>query len=142
VFLDSSFCVCVCYGGVVLAASHKYYLCFAFFNCFFFSLCVCLYSLGSSFYTCILCFLFSFYLCFLVYLFPFLFVFVFIFFVCLFCSFMSLFLCLGIKYNISNGGPAPESLTEKIYQKTLSIKSYKIANIVRKKHTQTQTQIA
>lgn len=31
----------------------------------------------------------------------------------------------GIKYNISNGGPAPESITDKIYEKTKSITSYK-----------------
>lgn len=31
----------------------------------------------------------------------------------------------GIKYNISNGGPAPESITDKIYQLTKSISQYK-----------------
>ena len=30
----------------------------------------------------------------------------------------------GIKYNISNGGPAPEKVTEAIYQRTLSIDRY------------------
>jgi phosphoglucomutase len=30
----------------------------------------------------------------------------------------------GIKYNTHNGGPAPESLTEKIYQRTLTIDRY------------------
>jgi phosphoglucomutase len=30
----------------------------------------------------------------------------------------------GIKYNAHNGGPAPESLTEKIYQRTLKIDRY------------------
>lgn len=30
----------------------------------------------------------------------------------------------GIKYNTHNGGPAPESLTEKIYQRTLKIDRY------------------
>ena len=30
----------------------------------------------------------------------------------------------GIKYNISNGGPAPENITENIYQNTCSIKRY------------------
>ncbi|HJX89011.1 MAG TPA: alpha-D-glucose phosphate-specific phosphoglucomutase [Pyrinomonadaceae bacterium] len=30
----------------------------------------------------------------------------------------------GIKYNVRNGGPAPESVTEAIYQQTLSIKEY------------------
>jgi len=32
----------------------------------------------------------------------------------------------GIKYNISNGGPAPENVTEAIYARTLDIKAYKI----------------
>ncbi|KAF8892222.1 phosphoglucomutase [Infundibulicybe gibba] len=32
----------------------------------------------------------------------------------------------GIKYNVSNGGPAPESVTNKIYEKTKTIKSYKV----------------
>jgi len=31
----------------------------------------------------------------------------------------------GIKYNGSNGGPAPEQLTDAIYQRTLTIDSYK-----------------
>ncbi|TFK29678.1 phosphoglucomutase [Coprinopsis marcescibilis] len=31
----------------------------------------------------------------------------------------------GIKYNVSNGGPAPESVTNKIYEKTKTIQSYK-----------------
>ncbi len=30
----------------------------------------------------------------------------------------------GIKYNIRNGGPAPEAVTERIYQHTLTIKEY------------------
>lgn len=30
----------------------------------------------------------------------------------------------GIKYNIRNGGPAPEAVTERIYQQTLTIKEY------------------
>src|SRR6266545_2914716 len=30
----------------------------------------------------------------------------------------------GIKYNIRNGGPAPEALTERIYARTLSIEHY------------------
>jgi phosphoglucomutase len=30
----------------------------------------------------------------------------------------------GIKYNIRNGGPAPEIITERIYERTLSIKQY------------------
>ncbi|ODV84436.1 hypothetical protein CANARDRAFT_8784 [[Candida] arabinofermentans NRRL YB-2248] len=32
----------------------------------------------------------------------------------------------GIKYNLSNGGPAPESVTDKIYQCSLNLTSYKI----------------
>ena len=32
----------------------------------------------------------------------------------------------GIKYNVSNGGPAPEKITEAIYRHTLEIKSYQI----------------
>jgi phosphoglucomutase len=32
----------------------------------------------------------------------------------------------GIKYNMSNGGPAPESVTEKIYEKSKTIREYKI----------------
>jgi len=34
----------------------------------------------------------------------------------------------GIKYNISNGGPAPEKVTEAIYTNTQKIESYKIAD--------------
>ena len=30
----------------------------------------------------------------------------------------------GIKYNVNNGGPAPESVTEAIYQQTMAIKEY------------------
>ena len=30
----------------------------------------------------------------------------------------------GIKYNMSNGGPAPEGITDKIYEITKTIKSY------------------
>lgn len=33
----------------------------------------------------------------------------------------------GIKYNIQNGGPAPESLTNQIYQRTKTIDQYKIS---------------
>ncbi|KAJ4973285.1 hypothetical protein NE237_006459 [Protea cynaroides] len=33
----------------------------------------------------------------------------------------------GIKYNMENGGPAPEALTDKIYENTKSIKEYFIA---------------
>jgi phosphoglucomutase len=32
----------------------------------------------------------------------------------------------GIKYNVSNGGPAPEGVTDKIYEKTKTISSYKV----------------
>eukprot|EP01125_Pyxidicula_operculata_P003421 TRINITY_DN1420_c0_g1_i1.p1 TRINITY_DN1420_c0_g1~~TRINITY_DN1420_c0_g1_i1.p1 ORF type:complete len:564 (-),score=126.55 TRINITY_DN1420_c0_g1_i1:72-1763(-) len=35
----------------------------------------------------------------------------------------------GIKYNCSNGGPAPESVTDVIYQKTRQIKEYRVADI-------------
>ncbi|KAJ7696561.1 phosphoglucomutase [Mycena rosella] len=32
----------------------------------------------------------------------------------------------GIKYNVSNGGPAPENVTNKIYENTKTIVSYKV----------------
>jgi phosphoglucomutase len=32
----------------------------------------------------------------------------------------------GIKYNVSNGGPAPENVTNKIYEKTKTITKYKV----------------
>ncbi|KAH9967267.1 phosphoglucomutase [Russula dissimulans] len=32
----------------------------------------------------------------------------------------------GIKYNVENGGPAPENITDKIFAKTKSISSYKV----------------
>lgn len=32
----------------------------------------------------------------------------------------------GIKYNVENGGPAPENITEKIFTKTKTISSYKV----------------
>ncbi|MDW6020988.1 alpha-D-glucose phosphate-specific phosphoglucomutase [Mesorhizobium sp. BAC0120] len=35
----------------------------------------------------------------------------------------------GIKYNISNGGPAPEKVTEAIFARSKAIDSYKIADI-------------
>eukprot|EP01124_Arcella_intermedia_P016559 TRINITY_DN2317_c0_g1_i1.p1 TRINITY_DN2317_c0_g1~~TRINITY_DN2317_c0_g1_i1.p1 ORF type:complete len:557 (-),score=157.76 TRINITY_DN2317_c0_g1_i1:32-1702(-) len=35
----------------------------------------------------------------------------------------------GIKYNVSNGGPAPEWLTDKIFEKTKGITQYKIAKL-------------
>jgi len=31
----------------------------------------------------------------------------------------------GIKYNVRNGGPAPEAITERIYEETLSISEYR-----------------
>jgi len=34
----------------------------------------------------------------------------------------------GIKYNIGNGGPAPEKITEAIYRKSQQIQSYRIAD--------------
>ena len=34
----------------------------------------------------------------------------------------------GIKYNISNGGPAPENLTNEIYQRTQTINNYRIVD--------------
>lgn len=35
----------------------------------------------------------------------------------------------GIKFNVANGGPAPESVTDAIYQHTLAIDAYHIASI-------------
>ncbi len=35
----------------------------------------------------------------------------------------------GIKYNIGNGGPAPEKVTDAIYDRTKSITAYKIADV-------------
>jgi phosphoglucomutase len=32
----------------------------------------------------------------------------------------------GIKYNVSNGGPAPENVTNKIYEITKTIQKYKV----------------
>lgn len=32
----------------------------------------------------------------------------------------------GIKYNTENGGPAPEGVTNKIYEKTKTIERYKV----------------
>ncbi|TWI64438.1 phosphoglucomutase [Pseudoduganella lurida] len=34
----------------------------------------------------------------------------------------------GIKYNMANGGPAPESVTEAIYQRTTTITQYRISD--------------
>ncbi|KAK3310326.1 uncharacterized protein B0T15DRAFT_33091 [Chaetomium strumarium] len=35
----------------------------------------------------------------------------------------------GIKYNLANGGPAPESVTNKIFETSKTLKSYKIADL-------------
>lgn len=35
----------------------------------------------------------------------------------------------GIKYNVSNGGPAPENVTNKIYEKTKTISEYKVLKL-------------
>ncbi|KAK4078559.1 uncharacterized protein Triagg1_2890 [Trichoderma aggressivum f. europaeum] len=35
----------------------------------------------------------------------------------------------GIKYNLANGGPAPESVTNKIYETSKTLTSYKLASI-------------
>ncbi|KAH9931560.1 phosphoglucomutase [Fomitopsis serialis] len=35
----------------------------------------------------------------------------------------------GIKYNVSNGGPAPENVTNKIYEKSKTISSYKLLEL-------------
>lgn len=35
----------------------------------------------------------------------------------------------GIKYNLANGGPAPEAVTNKIYETSKTLSSYKIASI-------------
>ncbi|HZV65455.1 MAG TPA: alpha-D-glucose phosphate-specific phosphoglucomutase, partial [Telluria sp.] len=34
----------------------------------------------------------------------------------------------GIKYDIANGGPAPEKLTEAMYSNSLTIKEYRVSN--------------
>ncbi|MGR9115762.1 MAG: alpha-D-glucose phosphate-specific phosphoglucomutase [Gammaproteobacteria bacterium] len=36
----------------------------------------------------------------------------------------------GIKYNVSNGGPAPEKYTQAFYQRSKEIKKYKMAELV------------
>lgn len=35
----------------------------------------------------------------------------------------------GIKYNVSNGGPAPENVTNKIFEKTKTISEYKFIKL-------------
>ncbi|KAJ4457250.1 Phosphoglucomutase [Paratrimastix pyriformis] len=35
----------------------------------------------------------------------------------------------GIKFNVSNGGPAPESVTDRIYAATQALREYKIADL-------------
>jgi phosphoglucomutase len=35
----------------------------------------------------------------------------------------------GIKYNVSNGGPAPENVTDKIFEKTKTISEYKVIKL-------------
>ena len=35
----------------------------------------------------------------------------------------------GIKYNVSNGGPAPENVTDKIFEKTKTISEYKVLKL-------------
>ncbi|HEX7112623.1 MAG TPA: alpha-D-glucose phosphate-specific phosphoglucomutase, partial [Mizugakiibacter sp.] len=35
----------------------------------------------------------------------------------------------GIKFNVRNGGPAPEEVTERIYQRTLQIRSYRTVGL-------------
>lgn len=35
----------------------------------------------------------------------------------------------GIKYNCSNGGPALEEFTDKVYEQTLAISEYRIVDI-------------
>jgi phosphoglucomutase len=35
----------------------------------------------------------------------------------------------GIKYNVSNGGPAPEGVTNKIYDLSKTISSYKLVDL-------------
>lgn len=48
----------------------------------------------------------------------------------------------GIKYNMSNGGPAPENVTNKIYEITKTIKEYKTADVPKVTTTLTHTFIS
>lgn len=43
--------------------------------------------------------------------------------------FLSSWQDFGIKYNMENGGPAPEAITDKIYGNTKTIKEYLIADL-------------
>ena len=43
--------------------------------------------------------------------------------------FVSLLQDFGIKYNMENGGPAPEGITDKIYENTKTIKEYLTADL-------------
>lgn len=36
----------------------------------------------------------------------------------------------GIKYNIANGGPAPENITSAIYEKTLALSEYRTSDVM------------
>lgn len=44
-----------------------------------------------------------------------------------YCQLVSILQDFGIKYNMENGGPAPEGITNKIYEYTTTIKEYLIA---------------
>ncbi|KAI8081595.1 uncharacterized protein BX664DRAFT_340787 [Halteromyces radiatus] len=48
----------------------------------------------------------------------------------------------GIKYNMSNGGPAPENVTNRIYEFTKTIKEYKFADVPKVDFSQLGTQQA
>ncbi|ORZ17025.1 hypothetical protein BCR42DRAFT_374046 [Absidia repens] len=48
----------------------------------------------------------------------------------------------GIKYNMSNGGPAPENVTNQIYEITKTIKEYKTADVPKVDFSQLGTQRA
>lgn len=45
-----------------------------------------------------------------------------------YCHLVSMFQDFGIKYNMENGGPAPEGITDKIYENTTTINEYLIAS--------------